>query len=526
MISFPFTLSLALLGLLFCVSALPVVPPSQAPLSVPSETFHPKRDAQVLILGGGVAGVIAARTLHEQGVTNFIIVEARKELGGRMMSHAFGAPDHQYIVELGANWVQGTKTGNGIENPIWALAKKHNVTTRPNDYFNNIATYDDTGAVDFQSDVQASKEAFQRLIASAGRRVPKRLVDMTARSGYSLTGSLPETRYARAAEYYQFDWEFGTTPEETSWLSSSWVHVMGCSLKALAHNYTYDPESGGFSYENLFSIDQRGFKALIEYEARSFLTPDQLRLNSTVRLISSSQNGAMVTLTDGTRLWADYALCTFSLGVLQHNDVVFEPQLPIWKREAIHSMAMGTYTKIFLQFPEKFWFDTEMALYADHERGRYPVWQSLDHPSMLPGSGILLATVTGDFSKRIESLSDFAVKDEVLTVLRSMFPDTCIPEPLDFYFRRWHTDPLFRGSYSNWPASFLSEHQGNLRANVDERLWFAGEATSRKHFGFLHGAYSEGLEIGRTLAQCVKGGGCLGLEHIDQVRNARPYDDV
>lgn len=74
-------------------------------------------------------------------------------------------------------------------------------------------------------------------------------------------------------------------------------------------------------------------------------------------------------------------------------------------------------------------------------------------------------------------------QDEVLSVLQSMYPDIDLPEPVDFYFQRWHSDPLFRGSYSNWPASFLSEHQANLRANVHERLWFAGEATSRKHFG-------------------------------------------
>jgi len=164
-----------------------------------------------------------------------------------------------------------------------------------------------------------------------------------------------------------------------------------------------------------------------------------------------------------------------------------------------------------------------MALYADHERGRYPVWQSLDHPNFFPGSGILFVTVTGEFSKRIESLPDSHVRDEVLSVLRSMYPNVPVPEPLDFYFQRWHSDALFRGSYSNWPASFLSEHQGNLRANVDERLWFAGEATSRKYFGYLHGAYSEGEEIGLTLAECVKGRGCVGLEHFDQVQNARPY---
>lgn len=47
-----------------------------------------------------------------------------------------------------------------------------------------------------------------------------------------------------------------------------------------------------------------------------------------------------VSLADGATLHADYALCTFSLGVLQHNDVQFIPPLPAWKQEAIHSMSM------------------------------------------------------------------------------------------------------------------------------------------------------------------------------------------
>lgn len=82
-------------------------------------------NSKVLILGGGVccpllkffefflivpcqvAGIIAARTFHEQGYDNFVIVEARDELGGRLMSHTFGAAGNQHTVELGANWVQG-----------------------------------------------------------------------------------------------------------------------------------------------------------------------------------------------------------------------------------------------------------------------------------------------------------------------------------------------------------------------------------------------------------------------------------
>ena len=34
-----------------------------------------------------------------------------------------------------------------------------------------------------------------------------------------------------------------------------------------------------------------------------------------------------------------------------------------FKQEAIQGMVMATYTKIFLQFPYKFWFSTEVCQY-------------------------------------------------------------------------------------------------------------------------------------------------------------------
>jgi len=63
-------------------------------------------------------------------------------------------------------------------------------------------------------------------------------------------------------------------------------------------------------------------------------------LNSVVKTISYSGEGVNVTLVDGTKLTADYALVSFSLGVLQHDDVIWEPKLPAWKTEAIQSMTM------------------------------------------------------------------------------------------------------------------------------------------------------------------------------------------
>ena len=94
------------------------------------------------------------------------------------------------------------------------------------------------------------------------------------------------------------------------------------------NNYTYDPDNGGFSYDTPMSLDQRGFKTLIQLEAEEFLSVQQLLLNATVHTVAPSQFGVTITLANGTMLSADYALCTFSLGVLQNDDVQFHPPLP------------------------------------------------------------------------------------------------------------------------------------------------------------------------------------------------------
>jgi polyamine oxidase len=198
---------------------------------------------------------------------------------------------------------------------------------------------------------------------------------------------------------------------------------------------------------------------------------------------------------------AAYAVCTFSLGVLQNSDVTFSPKLPYWKRTAIEKFTMGTYTKIFLQFNETFWpRDTQYFLYADPTtRGYYPVWQSLSAPGFIPESNIIFVTVVSQEAYRVERQSDEETQKEVMKVLREMYPDKDIPEPTAFMYPRWSTTPWAYGSYSNWPPSTTLEMHENLRANVD-RLWFAGEATSAQYFGFLHGAWYEGRDAGERIA--------------------------
>lgn len=295
---------------------------------------------------------------------------------------------------------------------------------------------------------------------------------------------------AMAAEWWEWDYEYAYTPEQSS-------QEFGIT--------NFNTTFYQWSDENNFVFDQRGFSAFIEGIGSTFLAANDSRLllNTIVEKISYTDSGVTV-YTDNGCIEADYAICTFSVGVLQNDVVQFEPKLPRWKDMAISSFEMGTYTKIFLQFNETFWpDDTQFFLYASPTtRGYYPVWQSLSTEGFLPGSNIIFVTVLQTESYRIERQSDEKTKAECLAVLAEMFPDIDIPEPIAFMYPRWSYAPWAFGSYSNWPPGTTLEMHQNLRANVD-RLYFAGEATSASYYGFLQGAWYEGQEIGKRIAGMI-----------------------
>ena len=92
---------------------------------------------QVLILGGGAAGIAAAYRLQQAGVTDFLILEAGSEIGGRLKTASIGGK----TVEQGANWVQGT-------TPSWlySLVVQYGIAGNLSD-FDDVLTYDGAGEV-------------------------------------------------------------------------------------------------------------------------------------------------------------------------------------------------------------------------------------------------------------------------------------------------------------------------------------------------------------------------------------------
>ncbi|KAF2032882.1 amine oxidase [Setomelanomma holmii] len=451
------------------------------------------RQTKVAIIGGGIAGVTAAQALANQSVTNFLILEYNDDIGGRVHNTKLGSDENgkPYTVELGANWIQGLGVEDGPENPVWTFSKQVNLTSPYSD-FSSILTYDSTGYNNYSDIIDEFEEYWAIFEQDAGTILSENLQDRSFRAGLWQSGWRPkQDAQKKAVEWWMWDWETSQTPEESSF-------VFGIT----GYNLTYYR----FSEDNDFSVDQRGFNAWLKGQAAQFLKANDTRVlfNTVVTGIQYSDTGVTITNEDGSCVEADYAINTVSLGVLQNDVIQFTPELPDWKQDGIATFTMGTYTKIFYQFNETFWpEDSQFFLYAHPTtRGYYPVWQSLSTPGFLEGSNIIFATVVDEQSYRVEAQDDEITKAEGLEVLRQMFPDVDIPEPIAFKYPRWTQTPWAYGSYSNWPTGTTLEMHQNLRANVG-RLYFAGEATSAEYFGFMHGAWFEGREAGEKIAGMI-----------------------
>lgn len=407
------------------------------------------RKTKVAVLGAGTAGITAAQALSNSSVSDFVIIEYNSEIGGRCRHTEFGKdPDgNQYTVELGANWIQGTVTEGGPENPIWTLAKKYKIQNT----FSNLSlidTFTQQGHKDYSSKQEDFEGAYAVVELDSGVILNENLQDRSFRAGLSLANYKPARDPEAAAwEWYEMDFEYAQTPD-----------VSSQEFTIANYNSTYY----GFSEVNNFVHDQRGYNVFLHGEAATFLKPNDSRLllNTIVTEVKWGKSGVTIDNADGTCIEADYAICTFSVGVLQSDEVKFTPSFPRWKQVAIETFQMGIYTKIFFQFPpDKIFWDQTMQylLYAHPKRGYYPIFQPLDIPDFLPGSGIFFATVITDQSRVVEEQSDELTKYQILDVLREIFGADKVPEPIDFMYPRWGKIPWAYGSYSNWPPGLTLE---------------------------------------------------------------------
>ncbi|XP_010295314.1 PREDICTED: lysine-specific histone demethylase 1B isoform X2 [Phaethon lepturus] len=229
-----------------------------------------------------------------------------------------------------------------------------------------------------------------------------------------------------------------------------------------------------------------------------------IRLNFPVQSIDYSGEEVQVTTADGTVWTTQKVLVTVPLSLLQKNAIQFNPPLSEKKIKAINSLGAGVIEKIALQFPYRFW-DSKIqgADFFGHvppnssQRGLFSVFYDMDPEGK---QSILMSVVTGDAVTTIKNLDDKQILQQCMTVLRELFKEQEVPDPVKFFVTGWSKDPWLQMAYSFVKTGGSGEAYDIIAEDIQGKIFFAGEATNRHFPQTVTGAYLSGVREASKIA--------------------------
>lgn len=426
---------------------------------------------KVIVVGAGVAGLAAARSLQAAG-HKVTVLEARDRIGGRAWTDtSLGLP-----LDMGASWIHGIEG-----NPIYELAQKFHFETRLTDY--SALVYDPLGRPLPPAEVNALQTRFDELLKK-----------------------MRATREARSASG-QPDQALGDMLEhllnETPLLPAIRRRMDYAITVEIEHEYAGDVNDLSlyhwdepYEVKGADVIFPKGYGQVVQVLAAGL----KIRLNNPVRKIQTHSEYVRVVTPTGV-FEADRLIATLPLGVLKANAVEFDPPLPERQQTAIRALGMGLLDKLYLRFDRVFWPATPDRFgYISDRKGEWSetfnLYKYLDTP-------ILLCFNAATYGRALETYSDSEIVARAMRLLRTMFgPD--IPDPVAYALTRWASDPFAGGSYSYLPPGATTADREALAEPVGERLFLAGEATSNYHPATVHGAFVSGIRAAEKVLALLK----------------------
>ncbi|XP_058098763.1 lysine-specific histone demethylase 1 homolog 3 [Magnolia sinica] len=494
---------------------------------------------RVIIIGAGPAGLTAARHLQRQGFS-VNVLEARNRIGGRVYTDrsSLSVP-----VDLGASIITGVEADVATERrpdpsslicgqlgleltvlnsdcPLYDIVTGQKVPADLDEAleaeYNSLL--DDMVVLVAQNGEGAMKMSLEEGLEYALKR--RRVVQSTAVAKESDQFKIPydsevldtsangsvDTAIENNADNRLLDnsilYEELLSPLERRVMDWHFANLeYGCAalLKAVSLPYwNQDDVYGGFG--GAHCMIKGGYSAVLESLCKGL----SIHLNHVVTEVmyntrdSGGTSGrcseVKVSTSSGDEFVGDAVLITVPLGCLKANMIKFSPVLPDWKQSSIQRLGFGVLNKVVLEFPEVFWDDTVDYFGATAEetdcRGQCFMFWNI---KKTVGAPVLIALVVGKAAIDGQSMSSLDHVNHALMVLRKLFGEASVPNPIASVVTNWGKDPFSRGAYSYVAVGASGEDYDILARPVENCLFFAGEATCKEHPDTVGGAMMSGL---------------------------------
>ncbi|XP_048059434.1 lysine-specific histone demethylase 1B isoform X2 [Megalobrama amblycephala] len=413
---------------------------------------------------------------------NVVVLEARERIGGRVWDDA----------SLGITVGRGAQIVNGcVNNPIALMCEQlglrmHKLGVRceliqeggrvTDPALDKRMDFHFNAVLDAVSDWRKDKSQSQD--APLGEKIQEVYKTFLQESGLHFTELEEKVLHFHLSN---LEYACGSTLDQVS--ARSWDH-----------NECFAQFSGDHT---LFTD---GYSSVLHNLAQGL----DIRLNTAVQHVEYSGDAVKVTSTCGSHWSAQKVLVTVPLALLQKSVISFTPPLPERKLKAIHSLGAGVIEKVALQFPTRFW-DSKIqgADYFGHvppcpeKRGLFSVFYDMRPQGE---ECVLMTVITGEALVLVRDLQDTQVVNLCMSVLRELFQEQDVPDPVKYFVTHWSKDSWSQMSYSFVKTGGSGEAYDIIAEDVQGKLFFAGEATNRHFPQTVTGAYLSGVREASKIA--------------------------
>lgn len=428
-------------------------------------------DLDVVVIGAGVAGLAASRTLREAGRSH-VVLEAAGRVGGRAWT---GRPEALggEVFDYGAIWLHAAE-----RNPLVAIAEEAGEHLLDADPLRTRRTFVDARLAT-EAELRDYELAWDRFEAEAARLTAPGLPDVSLAE---VARRLPDDPWALTVE----TWEgpiIAAADAET------------LSLRDWQNNLL----SGG----NL--IPESG---LGDFVARRLATDVPVRLNTPATRVRWKGQGGRVTIETGAgAVTASACIVTVSTGVLASGALRFDPPLPSRTQACIDALPMGLATKVALRAssPDRLDLPDSCAVDRRVARSGEPLMIFQFWPF---GRNHVVGWIGGGPAWALLREGKAAAVDFARSELRNLFGARADRAFADggSVVTGWGEDPRVRGAYAYAPPGSAPARAGLAEPLADGHLLFAGEACQEGLAGTVGGAYLSGAAAARQAATIASRG--------------------
>ncbi|XP_022707203.1 amine oxidase [flavin-containing]-like [Varroa jacobsoni] len=464
-----------------------LIPPHSPSLNTPN-------GLPVIVVGGGLSGLSAARQLMKMG-REFLVIEARDRVGGTIRSQEFKGFG---IMDYGGSYIGPNQTH--IRRVIEELAlggllykvydkDKDVYFVRGKRYVTEQKFRPKFANSTVEKDVLTFFSLFEKYAAEVPLEKPweaPRAHEWDYQTVKQFIVENCKTNECRDLGTWYIQVNMACEPFEISLLYALWIARQSEGLEHLT------AVTGGAQEMKLLG----GMQKLPEAMAASLKW--RVKLKCPVVSITHGSTAVHVVCEDGRNFMGSHAILAMSPHLM--TKIHFRPSVGSHRIQLQQRMPMGSAWKVQLYYKETFWrsmgFSGAIEIMSDQEDY---VTSILDDSKPDCSCPSLTGFVVGDKARKFLNEKWETRRDNFVTTIAKAFNSTLAYNFTKYEEHNWMNDEYSGGCYSSlMPPGVLTTFKSVLSDPIGQ-IHYAGSDTATEWLGFMSGAIMAGERAAKEI---------------------------